>query len=414
MQSDGNKETLRLADFMSMRKFLTIFACLLPLLAACTPAPTPLTPLAAPGTTLTGTISIWTSWDGPAYDHLVQSVDAYQSVHPNLSFDLQSIAEDELLERYLASSVDGPVILIGPAAWGVSLYDLGFAADVQPYLDPSVLSALQPAALGSVHYGNALTGLPLTMRGVVTYRNTRILPDPPGSLEHLESLASQGSSPVLFTDASLLYSGGHLIALGGDWMDADGPPAFNRNEAGSQWLSLMGQFARLGPLAFNEDTDGLAFMRGEAAIIFDGSWNWQRYSEALGANSLAVDPWLTAGSRPLAGFISTENAYINPQRPQPQQQAAASFVNFMLSVEGQAILAEGGAIPIRLDVSPDEDLISQVMSAFQGGVALPVLPQMESYYAPINAALQAYLLEGYPAAEVLSQAEAQILQTLGE
>lgn len=363
------------------------------------------------------TVQILTGWTGQQYDHLMVAVAAYQETHPDASFSVISEPGGNLRESYQTALIsgEGPTILIGPSQWGVDLYLQKLAADAEPYMLPEDLKAFQNAALGSINYRGVLTGFPLEMIGVATYRNTQLMPDFPGSFEYLEEVAfsynSDGIAP-LFADVSFFFSGANYISLGGAFMDREGNPTVDTSEDGIAWLELLRRFAAIGPTAFGDDQDRNVFVNRTAAVIFDGSWNWRYYSENLGYDSLVIDPWYSVGDRRLSGFVYTNNGYLNPNAGQRELEAGADFLRYLVSVDGQTILAQAGIVPVRSDIVVNEPYIQQLMAAFEGGTPLPILPQMDQYYMPMDLAIQSYLYEGNEVRSVLKNAQDMIRQAL--
>ena len=69
----------------------------------------------------------------------------------------------------------------------------------------------------------------------------------------------------------------------------NGYPGLNK-PLGVCWFDLLKSFEVVGPVSFNTDDDMDRFLRGNVGIIFEGTWNIDLFSEALGEN-LSIDPW---------------------------------------------------------------------------------------------------------------------------
>lgn len=79
-----------------------------------------------------------------------------------------------------------------------------------------------------------------------------------------------------------------------------------------------------------------------------------------------------------------------------------------MSSEAQEILAGVGHIPAITAVEVTDPMMQQAVSVFETGVAFPVIPEMNAYWAPMQTALLSVFDEGADPAEALTQAEESI------
>lgn len=381
-----------------------------------TPTPAPPTVTPTPDG-LSGTISIWHSWDESRLPLLVQIIDAYRAQVPDVHFDVLYVPPEDLLSRYETTTREGwgPALLLGPGEWGPGLYRQDLAGTLSAGED--LLGRLNPAAVEALHDGEALTGLPYSLEGVVIYRNTDLAIQAPENIEHWATLAegaTEGEVMGAVLDMSFQYAGAHLNGLGGNLANPDGAPAFNTAE-GDRWLETLGVLRELGPVEYGNDNDLSAFRNGLAAYIVDGTWNLGTIIETLGEEKVAIDPWPAAGdSGRLSGYVWADALYLNPQASEVDRTAARRFMDHFLSTEVQTLLADAGMIPASLDVVPEDRLVSAAMQALEGGTAYPAIPEIEVYPPEMNIAIRAYLAEGVGANEALLAAEEAILTKLAE
>ena len=200
-------------------------------------------------------------------------------------------------------------------------------------------------------------------------------------------------------------------------MDADGNPLFN-DEKGVEWLNLLTSFADAGPTDFNTDNDLDLFKAGKAGIIIGSTWDTTDLAEAIGADNLVIDPWPTIGEEGhLSGYVQTENIYLNANVEGEEQAAAWAFMEFLLSPDAQRILAEptkAGHIPAITGLEIGDLHILQSMDALAGGTVLPINPEMELYWGPMEAVLQSVFDEGTDPAEALQIAYDDIVAAIEE
>jgi arabinogalactan oligomer/maltooligosaccharide transport system substrate-binding protein len=274
--------------------------------------------------------------------------------------------------------------------------------------------------MGAVKYKGALVGLPETIKGVVMFRNTDIIAEAPATYEDLVAAAqaaTQGDVVGANLERGFFFSAAHLDGIGGALMDSNGDPMFN-DEMGVEWLNLLNSFTDAGPTEYYTDNDVNLFKAGKAGLIIDGTWNTASLAEAIGADKLAIDPWPAVGETGhLSGYVQTENIYLNANVEGSDQAAAWKFMEFFLSSEAQAILAnptKAGHIPAITGVEVSDPLMLQSMEAFSAGAVFPVIPEMGAYWGPMDTALQSVFDEGMDPAEALQTAYDSVVAAIAE
>jgi arabinogalactan oligomer/maltooligosaccharide transport system substrate-binding protein len=295
------------------------------------------------------------------------------------------------------------------------LYDAELVADVSGYTSSPFLATINEAALGAVEYKGALIGLPQTLKGVVMFRNSSIIADVPATYEDLVTAAqaaTEGDVVGANLEQGFFFSAGHLDGVGGQLMDGSGDPMFN-DEKGVEWLELLDSFSEAGPVEYYTDNDVNLFKAGQAGVIIDGSWNAASLVEAVGAENVVVDPW----PQPLAGYVQTENIYMNFNVEGPDQELAWLFMEFFLSPEAQALLADptkAGHVPAVSGVEITDPMTIMMVEAFEGGVPFPVIPEMGAYWGPMDTALQSVFNESADPAATLDAANEAITAAIAE
>jgi maltose-binding protein MalE len=364
---------------------------------------------APPEEEVMGTVSLWHAWKESEIPGLNNVIAAFQEKHPDVQFDVLYVPHDDLQGKYetAAATGGGPTVLIGSADWGPGWYDAELVADVRPFTNAPFLASINEAAMGAVGYEGALIGLPQTIKGVVMFRNTDIIAEAPATFDDLVA-AAQAATAGDVVGANLEYgfffAAGHLDGIGGQLMDSDGNPLFN-DEKGVEWVELLKSFKDAGPVENNNDNDVNLFKAGQAGIIIDGTWNISGLAEAIGADKLAIDPWPAVGEEGhLSGYVQTENIYLNTNAEGDDQMAGWKFMEFFLSPEAQAMLADIGHIPATAGVEVTDPLMLQAVEAFALGAPFPVIPEMGCYWDPGNNALLSAMDEGTDPAEALQQA----------
>jgi maltose-binding protein MalE len=361
-----------------------------------TKVPTQAPPTAVPGPK--GKVTLWHSWKETEIPALTEVISAFQKKYPDVQFDVLYVPFDDLRGKYetATGTGGGPTVLIGAADWGPALYDAELVADVSKMASEAFLKTINNAALGAVRYKNAVIGLPQTIKGVVLFRNKKIIAQAPVSWEALVSAAKAATAgDVVGADLErgFFFSAAHLNGIGGKLMEASGDPAFDSAE-GVEWVNLLKSFSDVGPAEYYTDNDVNLFKAGKAGFIIDGNWNATGLAEAIGVDNLAIDPWPTFGKGNLSGYVQTENIYLNPNSTAGDLNAGWAFMEYFLGGEAQALLTKAGHIPAALGVPVTDPLLQAAMKAFEKGVAFPVIPEMGAYWGAMDTALKSVFDEG--------------------
>ncbi len=384
-------------------------------------APEPTEEEVPPEPTLSGTITLWQSFKEEEIEGMNQVIAAFQEMYPDVQFDVLFVPFDDLRGKFetAAATGGGPTVLVGAADWGPALYDAELIADVSALTTEEFLRTINPAALGAVKYRDALIGLPQSIKGVVMFRNTSIIAEAPATYDDLVAAAQAATSEDVVganLEYGFFFSAAHLHGVGGLLMDEKGDPLFN-DEKGVEWLNLLNSFKDAGPTEYYTDNDVNLFKAGKAGIILDGTWNMAGLAEAIGAENLAVDPWPAYGEEEgahLSGYVQTQNIYLGANAEGDDRDAGWAFMEFFLSLEGQAAMAGVGHIPSVVGVEVTDPLMLQAVEAFAAGTAFPVIPEMGAYWGPMDTALQMVFDEGADPAEVLQTAFDSITAAIEE
>ncbi|MDH7486195.1 MAG: extracellular solute-binding protein [Anaerolineae bacterium] len=399
--------------------------------ARATPQPTPVPvpveekapePTAVPEAAgLKSTVTLWHAWNENEIESLNDVIAAFQAGNPGVQFDVLYVPFDELSGRFetAAAAGGGPALLIGAAGWGPAFYDAGLIADVGGMAGEAFRRTINPAALSAVRYKGALVGLPQAVKGVVMYRNKNIIAEAPATFEELVAAAraaTVGDTVGADLEYGFFFAAAHLDGIGGALMDENGDPLFN-DARGVEWLNLLNSFKEAGPTEYYTDNDVSLFRAGKAGIIIDATWNMAGLARAIGAQNLAIDPWPAYGDGHLSGYVQTENIYMSANAVGDAQAAAWAFMEFFLSPQAQALLADpakAGHIPAVLGVEVADPLIAQAAAAFAGGVPFPLIPEMDAYWEPMDTALRSVLDEGADPTAALQRAFDSITAAIAE
>ena len=388
-------------------------------------ASTPTAPATPTQVVISGTVSIWHSLEDPYITALLRQIDTFQKIYPDVHFDVTYIPNIDIKASFKQAASDGyaPSLLLGPGEWGPEFFDENLITSIKDAISAEVLNNLNSAAVDAVKYQGELIGLPLTIEGVVLYRNRDIISSSPASFHELISLsqdATQGDVIGAYLDRSYLYSGGHLEGLGGSMMDESGMPTFN-NEQGLSWLELLQSFELAGPTDYFTDQDFQQFKDGRVGFLIDNTQRRTELVEGLGVDRVVIDPWPLHDDGHLSGFVTVDNIYLTPRALDEKHNVSLRFAEYMITPDSQSLFAETGLIPA-ISGSPvvlagsglriADPLISQAMFSLVEGAAYPVLPQAVVYQNAMDIALQSVFNGIITPEEALQNAYDDIISAL--
>lgn len=361
------------------------------------------------------TISLWHSFNDNEINSLLSVSEAYKEINPDVEFDFLFSPNFDIRNKYenAAGSGGGPSILVGPGEWGSQFYEDSLIQDVSSLATSEQLLEVNIGTLSIVKYRDALIGLPLNIKGVLMFRNASIVSEAPQSFSNLIELAQSATTGDMigaYLDYGVYYSAGHLEAIGGSLMDAEGNPTFN-DEYGIEWVEMLKLFEEAGPIEQNTDNDINLFREGRVGIIIDDLVNAPGLADAIGPDNFVIDEWPDN----MSGFIESDVVFLNANLTGHDLECGWSFMEFMLSPGAQGMFSDpsmAGFIPSVMGIDLSNTQQNQAVNAFAEGIPLPVIPEMSLYWEPLNYALQSVLeFESHPT-EALSAAEQTIKENM--
>lgn len=362
-------------------------------------------------------IKLWHSLNELQTGSLAEVIATFQESHPDIRVEEEFYPFDDLKSKFeqAARAEDGPAILLAPQEWIPDLYDAGLIEDLSDLVDEELLAHLTPVGLAGARFRGALPALPYRLDGVVLYRNQSVISEPAVTLEEFVEqavVATRGSTIGAYLDLGPYFSLPHLAACGGQIMNEDGMPAFN-NSIGICWLNLLRSFQEAGiPWVINSQDDAKLFKAGRVGIIIDEVSRAAEFSEAIGEENLAIDPWPDTAQGHLSGFVRAGVVMMGTGLEDEEREASQRLMNFLLLSQAQEIFADSemaGFIPSVGSVEVNDRLIAEAYRAFQKGTALPLF-SLDSYWDPLERAIRASLEADADLDQILEQAEEEILR----
>jgi multiple sugar transport system substrate-binding protein len=266
-----------------------------------------------------------------------------------------------------------------------------------------------------------LYAVPYNKSAIVLIYNKNLVKNPPKTWDEFKKVAKEVTVKdkvygTAFT-ADVYYFGTHFGQTGGQWITKDGKAGFNGPE-GQQALQLIVDMAKEGsaiqlkPKEYQSDY----FNQGRAAMIATTSASFA-YMKPVNGDPWGVAP-LYAGPKGEAVPLSGANLSITAGLKKDQQEAAVTFINWMIAKEQTLKWAMGktGYGPVRKSAiesaewkafvkdNPEYGVLGDALTK---GVVQPSNTQWSNVQKEITTAVESALLGKASVKDALDQAAAK-------
>ena len=346
------------------------------------------------------TIKIWhnygTEQNATALTNLVT---AFEAANPNIKVDVVSQPADNYFALLKAAAISktGPDLAV---MW-TGLFTLqykSFLQNLKGLIPDADLARIDPDALkwtsDNFDASNGPYVIPLENQFYIGFYNKAAFKKAgvssfPATWSDLfaacQKLKSAGYVPLVYGnggqplgaefypwyDMSYLMIGAHPLA---DWKSLyDGQISWTSADNTSQ----LTNWAKLHSTCTNQDvltkTDNLGdFEKGRAAMIIDGTWDTQKFTDAMGSNVAAFVPPFS--NSPMQGVVQFAGDGISMMSYSTHQAEAAKFLDFMTTDQAAQLIDQAGLIPAIQGTSTSNPVNQQMLGfALNGMTAYPML-----------------------------------------
>jgi len=307
---------------------------------------------------------------------------------------------------------------------------------VDDLVDPQTASSFVPGLLPAVLYKGHVYGLPLAFKSVALWRNTRLAPEAPATLDALVEQAKlqtkkdgdTSSYGLVYENRDLYYHAPLLFGLGGRLFADDGRPALDDP---ANVASIDRALAIVGLGVVPQEVSGTLtislFNDDKAAFIITGPWSRGEIATtvpfAVSALPDVVDgagvrrpmrPLLTVEALFLSGRTETRELALRVARLLSDDERSAQRMKRALQPVARA------ATWARLDgdglgIAPaDAAILRGFRAQLDNAVSTPNTPAMKALWGPFNLALGETMGQGTPAATTLKAAQEKLQGVLAE
>jgi len=132
-----------------------------------------------------------------------------------------------------------------------------------------------------------------------------------------------------------------------------------------------------------------SFLGGKSAILITGSWDTGVAESKLGTSVHAAPaPFSDA---PMNVLIRLQDSGLSAAKSTKNPTAAAAYIAYAISQDGQKKLAAAGAVPSRTGVESSSPIVKELL-AYADKQKLTVMPMFDNFIAPsVNTALRSSL-----------------------
>ncbi|AEG44474.1 ABC transporter substrate-binding protein [Isoptericola variabilis] len=323
-------------------------------------------------------VTVWTlTQDGSQKEAWDAFVAAFEEANPDITIVTEERATDPHKDalRQAAGTDAGPDLYRywGGAGLGGELVDVGMSADLTQYYEEyGWADVLTPAALQNATQYGGYHGVPFIQATEAVFYNKALfeqagITEVPTTYEDLVAAAQQlkdaGITPMEFGGTvnwhvmrlldSLIETmcgaekADELTQGDGDW---GAEPCVT--EAFTELKMWGDEYLNEGFMAISNDDASQLFFSGQAAMTIEGNWFGPMAIDAgMSAEDLGIFSFPTGTGRAY-GF--GELLYMTPNASNPD--AAAKFLDYMVSVEGQEKLGTAfSTLSVNADVEPPAD-----------------------------------------------------------
>ncbi|HRJ57086.1 MAG TPA: extracellular solute-binding protein [Anaerolineales bacterium] len=334
--------------------------------------------------TTQGEVTFWHAYGTGSAEEaaLAKLLEQAKTDLPNITINVLQVPFNDIFNKYDTdvAAGGGPDMFIAPNDNLGGQARAGTIADITALVEGK-LGDYSELSQGGMMYDGKMYGIPESMKAVVLWYNTDLMPTPPATTDDLKAMM-EGGTPVAVS-FGCYHHWGFFGSFGGQIFDDQfGFVTGADNQAkvadAMSYLNDLYQISVENGWPRN-DSDGLApFTEGSVAAITNGNWAMGDYRNALG-DKLGVAP-IPAGpggaSNPLLGV---DGFYFNPNSQ--NTEAAIEVALYLTNTAAQQMMMdEAGHVPANTTVEVTDPLIQGLLDAFSTAYFRPQVEAMGNYW----------------------------------
>ena len=326
-------------------------------------------------------LEVWHTFGADSADERIflSAVESFEAAHPYIDVEPVRIPYLQNLQQFINSSQGGEapdVVRLSDTEVGrighISVEGLPLLEDLRPHLTPVQRSRFDPRSLNAMRYGTALYAVPVSQGCLALVYNKSLFdaagvayPSEDWTTDDLLAAArALTRDDVLGLAVPLRWSYWFipfLTGFGGTLFDAEDNPALDSPGSAQalEWFLDLERVHGVAAASTGIEAMSTRFQLSRAAMVLDGSWNWNAYVDAGLDPGVAVMPVVAETGRRMGPMFSVFGWGVSKQSATKVEAVKLSL--WLSSYDVQKEFAvETYMIPTDVALAKDPDIADDV------------------------------------------------------
>lgn len=369
-------------------------------------------------------VTLWHSYRGEERTAINQAVERFNKNNANIKIEVLAVPFDAFPDKITAAVPRGrgPDIFIFAHDRIGGWVEGGILESIDFYLEEGIEERFVEGAFEPMHYEGSVYGLPMALKSVVLFYNSKLIDSPPETTDELIALAkrhtraSEGKYGLVYEIANFYYHAAWLQGFGGRIFDENNLPVLNSKEniRSFQFAQDLFQKEKIVPPEVSNVLVTTLFNEGKAAMVINGPWFRGEIDDKI-AYEVALLPVISKTGTRATPFMSSEGVLMSAQSKNKDE--AYEVMEYLISDEVALIMARVGKQPVAIqDVYQHPDIANdKYLPTFKQQILhsrpMPSIPQMTFVWSPATTAINATINGRDPKTE-LENAQQRVMQNL--
>ncbi|MCZ0953211.1 MAG: extracellular solute-binding protein [Rhodospirillaceae bacterium] len=379
-------------------------------------------------------LEVWHTFGASTTDERIflSAVESFEAAHPDVDVEPVRIPYLQNLQQFINSSQGGEapdVVRLSDTELGrighISVEGLPLLEDLRPHLTPVQRSRFEPRALNAMRYGAALYAVPVS-QGCLALVYNKSLFDEAGVAYPADDWTTDdlvAAAQALTRDDILGFALPlkwsywfipFLTGFGGSLFDvADNPTLDSPGSAEAlEWFLDLERVHGVAASSTGIEAMSTRFQLSRAAMVLDGSWNWNAYVAAGLDLGVAVMPVVAQTGRRMGPMFSVFGWGVSKQSAAKVESVKLAL--WLSSYEVQKDFAvETYMIPTDLALTKDPDIAANVtlngyLRQVEFGTEVPTTRATYMIFEQLDTALELTSTGEMDAQSALQAADAEM------
>ena len=379
-------------------------------------------------------LEVWHTFGANSTDERIflSAVEAFEAAHPDINVEPVRIPYLQNLQQFINSSQGGEapdVVRLSDTELGrighISVEGLPLLEDLRPHLTPVQRSRFEPRALNAMRYGAALYAIPVSQGCLALVYNKSLFDEAgvayPADDWTTDDLVAAAQAltrdDILGIALPLKWSYWFipfLTGFGGSLFDvADNPTLDSPGSAEAlEWFLDLERVHGVAVSSTGIEAMSTRFQLSGAAMVLDGSWNWNAYVAAGLDLGLAVMPVVAETGRRMGPMFSVFGWGVSKQSAAKVESVKLAL--WLSSYDVQKDFAvETYMIPTDLALTQDPDIAANAtlngyLRQVEFGTEVPTTRATYMIFEQLDTALELTSTGEMDAQSALQAADAEM------